>query len=95
MEFADETVTGNSQIISTEGERIYLGISDDVNANGKVDILDATRIQRYLAGFDVDDPERVELCGAITSGEVSIIDATVIQRYLVGFDNEYGIGEYM
>ena len=33
MEFADETVTGNSQIIPTGGDRIYLGISDDPNTD--------------------------------------------------------------
>ena len=33
MELADQYVVGNSQIISTEGERIYLGISDDPNTD--------------------------------------------------------------
>ena len=104
VEYKDNVLPGEAEI-SIRGLREYGGelsrkfrisnVRGDVNANGEVDILDATRIQRYLAGFDVDDPERIELCGAITSGAVSIIDATVIQRFLVGLENEYGIGEYM
>ena len=60
----------------------------DADADAEVTILDATHIQRYLAGLDDDPCGIIEILGdADMDGELSILDATAIQRYLVGFEN--------
>lgn len=54
----------------------------DVDLDGKVTILDATMIQRYLA--KLSELNSVQLANADTDkdGNVSILDATRIQRYI-------------
>lgn len=69
----------------------------DVNGDGTVNISDATLLRRYLAGYQVTDPERVKLCGKILhhgafDGEITINDATEIQRYLAEFETASPIG---
>ncbi len=65
----------------------------DVNYNGKLDIADATLIQRYLAGYSVSEIEfydTVISCGYISDmnrdGKRTIADATAIQRKIAGLD---------
>lgn len=60
----------------------------DANGDGRVNILDATTVQRYLAGL-YDDPHGVINVLGVTSDKdyVTILDATRIQRYLAGFSN--------
>ena len=70
----------------------YPPILGDANGDGGITILDATVIQRYLAGFSVNDPERAVRCGDVSSTGISILDATMIQRYLAGFTVPYQIG---
>ena len=70
----------------------------DVNGDGTVNISDATLLRRYLAGYQVTDPERVKLCGKILhhgafDGEITINDATEIQRYLAEFETASPIGK--
>ena len=70
----------------------------DVNGDGKVTIADATLLQRYIAGFQVTDPERVKLCGKILhrgsfDGGITISDVTEIQRYLAELETDHPIGE--
>ena len=57
----------------------------DVNLNGEVDILDATQIQRHLAGLTKLSERQLRVADACRDGEVDILDATRIQRYLVGY----------
>ena len=66
----------------------------DANGDGAIDILDATTIQRYLAGL-YDDPHRIINVLGITANEneITILNATRIQRYLAGFSNVWHIGE--
>ena len=65
-------------------------IRGDADGDGEVTILDATRIQRKLAGFSVD-PFRREAAD-INSNGLDITDATGVQRFLAGFSNVYNIG---
>ena len=68
------------------------GLLGDADVDGEVTILDATTIQRVLAGFAVTDFNEI-LADADNDMEVSILDATAIQRYLVGLPTSYdGIG---
>ena len=64
----------------------------DVDLDQDVAILDATKIQRYLASLE-DLGDSALLCAdADCDEEVSILDATEIQRYLAGFPNTHDIG---
>lgn len=62
----------------------------DVNLSGKVDITDATCIQRHLAMLMVLPDEGIALGDTNGNGHLDIVDATVIQRYLAGFDTPMG-----
>lgn len=69
----------------------------DVDGDGAVTVSDATLLQRYIAGFQVTDPERVKMCGRILhhgefGGEITISDVTEIQRYLAEYETAYPIG---
>lgn len=61
----------------------------DPDNDYQITIMDATRIQRYLAGFHRPDQWYTDalyeaLCDADGDGSVTILDATNIQRYLAG-----------
>ena len=81
-------VTATASAYVSDKEPVFLG---DANADGEVNILDATAIQRKLASLTVgsfnDD------AASITGMSFSILDATVIQRYLAGFSTAYSIGK--
>ena len=69
-------------------------ILGDADNDGEVTIIDATCIQRTLAGLPVT--AYVEKASdADLDGEVTILDATAIQRWLVGLDKLYPIGEQL
>lgn len=65
----------------------------DADGDGTISILDATAIQRYLAGLEVKHPARIATCGDINKNGVDILDATYIQRFLAAFTVPYPIGE--
>ena len=68
----------------------------DADGDGKVSIIDATRIRRRLAEITVSLPERVDLVGNVSkSGRLNIIDATAIQRWLADFETYYAIDSLM
>ena len=59
-------------------------VEGDADSDGEFTILDATHIQRFLAGLT--DKSQIDLSAADydTDGEVTILDATAIQRTLAG-----------
>ena len=60
-------------------------ILGDANSDGKVNILDATFIQRHLVGFENSiNKDAADVDG---DGEITVLDATTIQRFLAGFNN--------
>ena len=66
----------------------------DSDGDDEVSILDATTIQRHLAGLPVTN--FVEpAADSDNDGEISILDATSIQRHLVGLSAYEGIGKYI
>ena len=75
---------------TTAPETYLLG---DADGDGGITIMDATAIQRRLAGYSVKDPEWVDLRGCIVADSLSIVDATAIQRKLAGYSDKYGIGK--
>ncbi len=58
------------------------GIRGDADGDGKITILDATRIQRYLAGLAGEDEISMDDADADGDGKITILDATRIQRVL-------------
>ena len=72
-------------------EKILLG---DADGDGEVTIIDATMIQRVLAGIPgaVVNEVAADVDG---DGEVTIIDATLIQRYLASIPVKFPIDEYI
>ena len=72
-------------------EKVLLG---DGDGDGDVTILDATAIQRYLAGLG-NKTFHVNACDADGDGDVTILDATAIQRHLAGLPTNRKIGTYL
>lgn len=54
----------------------------DIDGNGKIDIIDATSVQRFIAkiiSMDIDSVESADVDG---DGKVSVMDCTSIQQYV-------------
>jgi len=67
----------------------------DVDENGKIDVFDATALQRYVAEYDDLSNYIIEINGGSYSeymgdfdrdGEQTILDATAIQRHIAGLE---------
>ena len=56
----------------------------DADSDGEVTILDATRVQRYLAGLAGEAEIDKAAADADADGDVTILDATRVQRVLAG-----------
>ena len=67
----------------------------DADLSGEVTILDATAIQRSLAGLEQLSDEAVTAADADRDGELAILDATAIQRWLAGFKENDAIGTFV
>lgn len=65
----------------------------DADGDGKVTILDATRIQRKLAGIPLTFGFNETVADVDRDGKVTIIDATCIQRWLASLSAPDGIGK--
>lgn len=81
----DEPVTPDLPATTDEPFEDLFG---DVNLSGKVDILDATAIQRHLAGIELLSERQLAVADTNRSSKVDILDATLIQRYLAGLQKE-------
>lgn len=68
--------------ISEDTRPILLG---DANGDGRVDISDATTVQRYIAGMETANKVNVNLADVNRDFILSIGDATYISRYLCSF----------
>lgn len=55
----------------------------DVNMDGRIDILDATLIQKYVAGIVELSAEQKHLADYINDGDITVVDATKIQKFIV------------
>ncbi|MGN0450088.1 MAG: leucine-rich repeat protein [Ruminococcus sp.] len=65
-------------------------IIGDVNGDGSVTVLDATMLQKYIAGLTSLSDEQLTLADTNGDGSVTILDATQIQKYLAGLVTELG-----
>jgi len=66
----------------------YTGAIGDVDGDGNMTIIDATYIQRYLAGLIELDARQINLADTDLDDSVTVIDCTRIQRILAGFHDE-------
>lgn len=64
----------------------------DADGDGIITIIDATKIQRVLAGLTDDDDGMIAMRGDVNGNGLDILDATKIQRYLAGFTTAEPIG---
>ncbi|MBQ3265698.1 MAG: hypothetical protein IJH07_07965 [Ruminococcus sp.] len=65
----------------------------DTDIDGDVTIIDATCIQRSLAGLAVSGEFSRQAADVDGSGDIEITDATFIQRWLAEIPTPYPIGE--
>lgn len=67
----------------------------DVDGDGEVTSIDATLIQRYLAGIRNLSDKQIKAADIDGDGVATILDTTLIQRYLAGIIVKYPINEYV
>ena len=84
---ADQTDDDNLPV-DTDGSAL-LG---DVDGDGEVTIMDATYIQRVLAGIPIPFELDKRLADTDGDNDVTVLDATDIQRWLAGLESSPNIG---
>ena len=62
----------------------------DVNGDSTVTVLDATMLQKYLAGLASFSNEQLAVADANGDGQVTVLDATAIQKYLANLVTSLG-----
>lgn len=70
----------------TKGSGAKVTLLGDVNLDGKVNVTDATAIQKYLAGSTEFSDVRKLNADVNGDGNISITDATTIQKIIAGFE---------
>ena len=92
-----ETTPEDCEVITFEiaNELKNLELCGDVNCDGKVDIMDATAIQKHLAGLITLTDAGYAVADVDSTGIVNVVDATAIQKYLAGLDTNLTIGEFV
>ena len=67
-------------------------ILGDADGNGVITVLDATLIQRYLAGIPVPNPEVIERNCDLDGNGIDIADVTWILRSIADIEVPYPVG---
>ena len=70
------------------GEPIPKKNGGDLNGDGKVTKADLLRLQKYLAGWDVEIDEAAADCNG--DGKITKADLLRLQKYLAGWDVKLG-----
>ena len=92
--FAEVTITDRMIVNDNEevlefavisgGVNVANSIPGDVTGDGNVNIIDVLRLQKYLAGMDVEiDPIAADVTG---DGNVNVIDVLRMKKFLAGMD---------
>ena len=69
------------------------GVLGDVNGDGKVNIKDATQIQKFAAKLFELTEDEILRADVNNDSKVNVKDATVIQKYVAKFETGYLVGE--
>ena len=80
--------TADGKWIAYEEKTPY--IMGDVNLDGKVDINDATLIQKAAAKFESLSELQTKLADVSGDGDVTVKDATFIQKYIAKYTSGFG-----
>lgn len=86
----DYAKTHNYNFFSLGDYKDVLYSVGDVNRNSRIDIQDATQIQKYLVKLDDLDDEQIRLADTDRNGVLNINDVSSIQKYLVGITDSLG-----
>lgn len=73
-------------------KKVY-GLWGDVNNDSKVNVKDATAVQKHVADIHLLFGINLYLADANSDGDVNIKDATEIQKYTAGFELESDVGK--
>lgn len=66
----------------------------DVDGDDLVTITDATTIQKYIAEYELPNPDMIKQCGDVDGdGQITVTDATTIQKYIAEYELPYPIGK--
>ncbi len=69
------------------------GFIGDANGDGKVNVKDATAIQKHIASIAVLSEAGIVLADATGDGKVNVKDATAVQKYVAGIETGLPIGK--
>lgn len=72
---------------------VSVGLCGDVNCDEKVNVRDATEIQKHIAGLSTLPEGGYAVADVDASGGVNVKDATAIQKHIAGMETGYPIGE--
>lgn len=89
----EQTEPETQPVIDYPTESYSTILLGDTDANGKVEINDATWIQRQSADLEIPFTISKKTADVDGNGYINVIDATAIQYYLVGMKTTYKIGE--
>ena len=67
----------------------------DVNFDGKVDIADATMIQKYAIELEAFNEDQRTVADVNGDGRISVLDTTCVQKYAAGFASGTGYAGQM
>lgn len=85
------TIVILSAVCLSAGAQAYL--RGDADGDGEITSVDATVVQRVVAGLISDEDGSIAERACVTEKSLSVEDATRIQMFLANFDNRYHIGE--
>lgn len=87
-------IPGPGTTAPSSGSQIAYMIGD-VDNNGKVNVKDATLIQKYVAKISTLTQRDLLSADVTADGKVNIKDATAIQKYIAKIEIPYIIGEWI
>ena len=67
----------------------------DTDLSGKINIKDATLIQKAIAKLTKLDETQNKVADVTADTKVNIKDATAIQKFIAKIETPYSIGEYI
>ena len=83
LEYAEKTINFT----------VYDMIYGDADGNGTINVLDATKIQLFIADLDKGKDIFKDLADGDLSGGITIIDASIIQRHLASLPKTGQVGK--
>lgn len=81
-------------VYPTEIVEEIVGIIGDTNCDGKVNIKDATLIQKHIAKMDTGVEINPEIADCFKDDKINIKDVTLIQKYIAKYEAE-NVGELL